>query len=167
MTQITQIFTDNFISLNDSNGLKQNQLSVTNGLNRLSKKSMFFKPLAALLLLAVTCSCSDRNMTANPDGSCTINTVKLGEKIKGYAGPVPVSITIKDTVIQSVAMLGNIETPEYLTDIENRMLPKYKGLSINSIREVDAVSGATFSSRAIMRNVEVAVGYYREHKLKY
>ena len=128
-------------------------------MNIISKSAFAISALS----LTLFCSCTDRNMVRNADGSCTINTVKLGAKIKGYAGPIPVSVTIKDDVIQDVILLDNIETPEYLTDVEDLMMPKYKGLSINSIRSVDAVSGATFSSRAIMRNVDAAVQYYREH----
>lgn len=124
----------------------------------------FSSLITALTLLTITISCTDKNMSKNTDGSYTINTIELGKKIKGYNAQVPISIIIKDTVIQQVALYKNDETPDYLIDVENRLLPKYKNLSINNISNVDAVSGATFTSRAVMRNVDVAVKYYLENK---
>lgn len=124
----------------------------------------FSSLITALTLLTITISCTDKNMSKNTDGSYTINTIELGKKIKGYNAQVPISIIIKDTVIQQVALYENDETPDYLIDVENRLLPKYKNLSINNISNVDAVSGATFTSRAVMRNVDVAVKYYLENK---
>jgi len=127
----------------------------------MKKKYSFFMLLASFALMF---SCTDKNMSRNADGSYTVNTIELGKKIKGYAGPIPLNITIKDSVIQGVVLLSNIETPEYMIDVENRMIPKYKGLSISKIADVDAVSGATFSSRAIIRNVDLAVKYYFENR---
>lgn len=124
----------------------------------------FSSLITALTLLTITISCTDKNMSKNTDGSYTINTIELGKKIKGYNAQVPISIIIKDTVIQQVALYENDETPDYLIDVENQLLPKYKNLSINNISNVDAVSGATFTSRAVMRNVDVAVKYYLENK---
>ncbi len=109
-------------------------------------------------------SCSDRNMLHNADGSFTINTIELGKEIKGYAGLVPVNVTIKDSRIQKVEILENIETFDYIVDVEKRMLPKYKNLPLDSISEIDAVSGATYSSRAVKKNVHVAVDYYLEKR---
>lgn len=107
-------------------------------------------------------SCTDKNMTKNNDGTYSVNTLELGNSIKGYAGLVPVNVTIKDTLILGVEILDNIETPEYLVDVEERMLPKYENLPIRLASNVDAVSGATYSSRAVIKNVQVAVDYYLE-----
>ncbi len=124
----------------------------------------FSSLITALALLTITISCADKNMSKNTDGSYTINTIELGKNIKGYNAQVPISITIKNSVIQQVVLYENDETPEYLIDVENRLLPKYKNLSINNISNIDAISGATFTSRAVMRNVDVAVKYYLENK---
>ena len=109
-------------------------------------------------------SCSDKNMTKNPDGSFTVNTVELGKEIGGYNGAVPISTTIKDDVIQDVTFLPNQETPDYLERVERGMLPKFKGLPIDRINTIDGVSGATFTSKALRRNLEAAANYYKENK---
>lgn len=117
----------------------------------------------SLMSIAIT-ACTDKNMTKNDDGSYTVNTTELGNDIKGYAGLVPVAVTIKDSLILSVEILDNIETPEYLLDVEERLLPQYTHRPIETISEVDAVSGATYSSRAVIKNVSRAVEYYKKRR---
>ena len=116
---------------------------------------------AMLILLA---SCSDKHMSKNSDGSFTVNTTELCREITGYNGPVPVLVTIKNDVIQDVEILKNDETPSYFEDVKQSMLPKFRGLAIDKAATVDAVSGATFSSKALRKNVETAVSYYLENK---
>jgi len=117
----------------------------------------------SLMSIAIT-ACTDKNMIKNDDGSYTVNTTELGNDIKGYAGLVPVAVTIKDSLILSVEILDNIETPEYLIDVEERLLPQYTHRTIENISEVDAVSGATYSSRAVIKNVSRAVEYYKKRR---
>lgn len=117
----------------------------------------------SLMSIAIT-ACTDKNMIKNDDGSYTVNTTELGNDIKGYAGLVPVAVTIKDSLILSVEILDNIETPEYLIDVEERLLPQYTHRPIETISEVDAVSGATYSSRAVIKNVSRAVEYYKKRR---
>ena len=109
-------------------------------------------------------SCSDPNMHKNSDGSFTIVTTELCNDIRGYNGRVPAEVTIKDGVIQDVKILENKETPSYLERVEREMLPKFRGINLSEIPSVDAVSGATFTSRALSKNVETAAKYYEERK---
>ena len=109
-------------------------------------------------------SCSDPNMHKNSDGSFTIVTTELCNDIRGYNGRVPAEVTIKDGVIQDVKILENKETPSYLEKVEREMLPKFRGINLSEIPSVDAVSGATFTSRALRKNVETAADYYEERK---
>ena len=46
------------------------------------------------------------------------------------------------------------------------MLPKYEGMTVKkgTVVDVDAVTGATFTSKAIQENVRRAVEYYKKHK---
>ena len=64
--------------------------------------------------------------------------------------------------IQDVKILENKETPGYLEEVEREMLPKFRGIGLDKISGVDAVSGATFTSRALRKNVEAAAKYYQE-----
>jgi len=109
-------------------------------------------------------SCSDPNMHKNSDGSFTIVTTELCNDIRGYNGRVPAEVTIKDGVIQDVKILENKETPSYLERVEREMLPKFRGINLSEISSIDAVSGATFTSRALSKNVETAAKYYEERK---
>ncbi|MBR6278949.1 MAG: FMN-binding protein, partial [Bacteroidales bacterium] len=61
-------------------------------------------------------------------------------------------------------ILENKETPSYLEKVEREMLPKFRGINLSEIPSVDAVSGATFTSRALSKNVEAAAEYYEERK---
>ena len=123
------------------------------------KKSKFFVAVAFLMFAA---SCGDANMTKNSDGSFTVVTTELCKDVRGYNGNVPAEVTIKDGVIQDVKILENKETPGYLEEVEREMLPKFRGIGLGEIPSVDAVSGATFTSRALRKNVEAAAKYYQE-----
>ena len=124
------------------------------------KKKILLIGFAAVLLS----SCSDKNMTKNADNSFTINTIELGKDIRGYAGALPVSVTIKGDEIQSVKILQNQETPSYLERVEIQMLPKFSGINIHQINTIDAVSGATYTSKALTKNVQIAVDYYNSKR---
>ena len=73
-------------------------------------------------------------------------------------GPTPIEIRIKKDTIISITPLANEETPGYFNDAV-AILKKWigltpaKGLQI----EVDAVSGATFSSNALIENVRAGL----------
>jgi electron transport complex protein RnfG len=109
-------------------------------------------------------SCSDPNMHKNSDGSFTIVTTELCKDIRGYNGRVPAEVTIKDGVIQDVKILENKETPSYLEKVEREVLPKFRGINLSEIPSIEAVSGATFTSRALRKNLEAAAEYYEERK---
>ena len=46
------------------------------------------------------------------------------------------------------------------------MLPKYENKAIKkgAVEDVDAVTGATFTSNAMKENIRRAVEYYQKHK---
>lgn len=84
----------------------------------------------------------------------TINTSGLGA-VAGYAGPVPLQIYVSNGVVDSVVALPNVETPDFFRRAEE-ILHKWDGLTIEEAAQlhVDAVSGATYSSNAIIDNVQ-------------
>lgn len=101
-------------------------------------------------------------MTQNPDGSIVINTTDIGKNIIGYSGPTPLEITIKDNKIEKIKTLPNQETPEFFGAIRNSdMLESFEGMTLQeaTFPHVDGVSGATYSSRAIINNVKAAAAY--------
>lgn len=101
-------------------------------------------------------------LTLTPDGILTINTTEIGKNIIGYGGPTPVEITIEDGRILKVKPLSNRETPEFYGAVLNSdMLDKLKGMTLQEAADakMDAVSGATYSSNAIIENVKEGINY--------
>ena len=94
------------------------------------------------------------------DGSMVINTTSLGADIQGYAGKVPLEITVKDGKVMNVKALDNAETPDFF-ELASALLSKWNGKTIDEAlaTKVDAVSGATFSSKAIIENVQRGLQY--------
>ena len=94
------------------------------------------------------------------DGTKVINTTMLGKDITGYGGAVPLEIYIKDNKIVKVKALKNAETPEFFAETKP-LLAKWNGKTIDeALRlKVDAVSGATFSSRGIIGNMRRGLAY--------
>ena len=95
-----------------------------------------------------------------PDGTIVISTKTLAGDIIGYSGIVPLEISVKEGIIVGVEALTNAETPEFFENA-SQLLPLWNGLSIaeGQALEVDAVSGATFSSKAIIGNVQRGLEY--------
>lgn len=77
-----------------------------------------------------------------PDGSIVVNTSFLAADIVGYAGKVPLKITIKDDVVKDVRALPNDETEAFFVEAAT-LLPLWKGKTVEEAAalKVDAVSG--------------------------
>ena len=58
------------------------------------------------------------------------------------------------------------EGPKYVAKVKKGMLPKYEGMYVKkgTVQDVDAVTGATFTSNAIKENVKRGVAYYKKNK---
>lgn len=96
------------------------------------------------------------------DGQVVINTSSLAKDAIGYAGPTPVEIYIKDGKIEKIEPLENTETPRFFSRVlEAGILQKWNGLTPQQATslEVDAVSGATYSSTALITNVKAGLAY--------
>lgn len=81
--------------------------------------------------------------------------------IKGFNGETPVMIALnkKKTVI-GVYPLPNTETPKFAQRVKDAGLyNSWNGLSIKKAKkkQVDTVSGATFTSRAVVQSVQAAL----------
>lgn len=126
------------------------------------KKTM----LTMLLMAAVAMAYADDVMRKEKDGTYVINTTTLAKDVEGYNGTTPVEVYIKKNKIVKVVPLKSQEGPKYVAKVKKDMLPKYEGMNVKkgSVATVDAVTGATFTSDAIMENVKRAVAYYKAHK---
>ncbi len=137
----------------------------------MSKKTII-KIAAAAFIVIVACiwaavtlkgdSYSDGVMTVKGK-TYEINTSSICDA-KGFRGSTPLVVTIKNDVIQKVVALPNSETPQYFDQVGKRMTKDFSGKHISDIESVDGISGATFSSKAVMKNVQAACEYYEGHK---
>ena len=92
------------------------------------------------------------------NGTILINTTTLCEKVEGFMGPTPIEIRIRKDTIINITPLPNEESPGYFHDA-TAVLKKWIGLTpAEGLKlEVDAVSGATFSSKALIENVRAGL----------
>lgn len=135
------------------------------------KKRIFI--LAALLsigligsMTATTKSSHSEIMTKEADGSYIINTTTLGKDVKGFRSNTPLSIHIKKGKIVDIKPLANQETPKFFNKVKQGLLNKWNGMKVSKAAsvQVDGVTGATFSSKAVKENVKRGIAYYLKHK---
>jgi len=104
--------------------------------------------------------------TVKPDGTVVINTTTIGKNILGFNDITPVEIYIKGGKVSSIKALPNSESPEYFDLVlSSKLLSKWNGLTPSAAadKKVDAVSGASYSSKAIIGNVKAGLKYAKEH----
>lgn len=81
--------------------------------------------------------------------------------IKGYNGETPVLIALSPKqVILGVWLLENQETPKFAQKVENAGFYKnWNGLTVKQAlkKEVDVVSGATYTSNGVIKSVQAAL----------
>lgn len=119
-----------------------------------------------LLVAAVVMASAQEVMKKEKDGTYVINTTTLAQDVEGYAGPTPVEVYIKKDKVVKAVMLKTMDGPKYQARVKKEMLPQYEGVSVKkgTVPDVDAVTGATFTSNAVQENVRRAVEYYKKHK---
>lgn len=96
------------------------------------------------------------------DGGFIVNTTEIGKDIIGYGGTTPVEITVVDGRIQSITALPNKETPEFYGAVRNSyILESLDGKTLEEAlnAKIDGVSGATYSSDAIIGNIKAGIAY--------
>jgi len=100
------------------------------------------------------------------NGSYIINTTNLCKSIEGYNGPTPLKIYIKKNKVEKIEFLKTQETPKYYSKVKKVLMEKWNGLKVKDAKkkEVDAVTGATYSSEAVIKNVQLGLEYYLENK---
>lgn len=127
------------------------------------KKTIY--TLASLAMLIVLTSAITGDEIITKEGNTTIvNTTLLTKDIIGYQGNTPVKIFIENKKVIKVTPMRNQETPKYFQQAKD-LLKKYEGKSVNKVAKmkVDGVTGATMSSEALIKNVQVGVEYYNKN----
>ena len=106
-------------------------------------------------------------LSVQPDGSFIVNTKPLAKDVQGYGGPVPLRIHVsKDGVVVVIEAEPNAETPDFFNQAKS-LLTRWQGKTVDvamaETDKVDAVSGATFSSNAIIANMQRGLAYANRH----
>ncbi|MBQ8990000.1 MAG: FMN-binding protein [Prevotella sp.] len=127
------------------------------------KKSLVLVALAAVLMSAG--KAGDEVITKE-DGMYVVNTTTIAKDVEGYNGAVPIKIYIKKNKIQKIEVLKNQEGPKYLNMVKKTLLNAWDGLTLKEAKakQVDAVTGATFTSKALIENVNRGIDYYQKNK---
>jgi len=124
----------------------------------------------ALFLAAasmVSAAGKDDKVMKKENGVYIVNTSTLSDK-QGYIDKTPLEIHIKSNKIVKVVALKNQETPKYFAMIKGKLLPIWVGMKVSKAlsTDVDAVTGATYSSEAVKDNVKKGLQYYQKNKRK-
>lgn len=85
-----------------------------------------------------------------------VNTASLASDVEGFNGTTPVEISVVKGKITRIKLLPNQETPSFLQlVIDSGLLKALDGKTVEEASKVklDAVSGATYSSTAIIENI--------------
>ena len=130
------------------------------------KKLLLMAGIGALLVSVsvVTPSCGS-SAAKGPD-TLKVNTTEIGSSIIGYNGATPVEISICKGTITKIKALPNQESPRYLQEVlSSGLLDKLVGKTVKEAKEtkLDAVSGATYTSSALIENIQLGLEQVKEN----
>ncbi len=114
----------------------------------------------AMIILLGACVCLNVAAANKKPKTVVINTEKLGKEVLGFAGPTPVEITVTDGKVEKIEALPNVETPNFFQRVqESSIFTALIGKTVKEASEVklDAVSGATYSSKAVIENIRLGL----------
>jgi uncharacterized protein with FMN-binding domain len=106
--------------------------------------------LIAISLTFITVACSGGGKYA--DGAYT-------SEAKGNGGNIKLEVKIASGKISTVNILDNHETPEMISSVKDGLIPQI--IKKQGTEGIDAVSGATNSSKAVLKAVAQVL---EEHK---
>lgn len=124
--------------------------------------------ILALFSLVVVLSSAkgDDGVMTKENGMYVVNTTTLGKNVVGYVAATPLKIYIQKDKIVKVEALKNQETPKHNAKVKRMLLTKWDGMKVKDVakQNVDGVTGATITSDAMKKNVQLGVDYYLKHK---
>lgn len=93
-----------------------------------------------------------------------LNSSPKADSIVGYVNSTPLLVGLDShNTIVGIRLLPNRESKDFIAKIvDNGLLERWNGTPVNTFSSlnVDGVSGATYSSQAIIKNVQIAVNAY-------
>lgn len=125
------------------------------------KKTLIFAAIMLLIAGTVTLDARNKKSTKKAAANTTqvIYTGDIANKVIGYNGPTPLNITIKNGVIENIEALENQETPSYFNRATKKIFPQYIGKTVAQAKklEPDIATGATYSSKALIQNIQMGL----------
>ncbi len=112
---------------------------------------------------------ADNVMTKQADGTYVVNTTTICNA-RGYRKGTPVEVYIYKGKVVKVVALKNEETVPYFARVKQYLLPLYNSIKLSKAKKltertkVDGCTGATFSTKAVQKNIRAALDYYEKHK---
>ena len=98
-------------------------------------------------------------------GNETLYTEEFCKDIVGFNDIIPLEINMVDGKIANINILDNNETPRFLQKVTDaQLVENFYGLTPKEAvnLDIDAVSGATYSSNAIIKSVKRRMEIYNE-----
>ena len=134
-------------------------------MKKIGMKALSCCSIVAAALMLQSWMAGDQTMTKE-NGVTVINTTTLGKDVQGYLGTTPLMIYIEKNKVVKIEALKNQETPKYFLKVKKALLEKWNGMKVKDAQKlkVDAVTGATYSSNAVIDNVKLGLDYYQNHK---
>ena len=137
--------------------------------NRNRMKRTVNTAAAMLICLAsavcLTAATQHKGAISKKNGTTVVNTTSIAAKVRGYGGTTPLKIHISKNKITRIETLPNNESPGIFSKAK-RLLSAYIGKDPETAAKmkVDAVSGATYSSEALIGNMRKGLEYYNSRK---
>ena len=130
------------------------------------KKNIICTLSISLCAFCLTSFMAGDDTMTKENGVYVVNTTTLGKSIEGYGGPTPLKIYINKNKVEKIEYLKSQETPKYYAKVKKAFADKWVGLKVKdaSKQKVDAVTGATFTSDAVIKNVQLGLDYYQKNK---
>lgn len=141
---------------------------MTNKLFSINKGVQRWAAMCVLAMAALTVS-ADNVMTKQSNGTYVVRTNTIC-KARGYRKGTPVEVHIKNGNVVKVLAQKNEETVPYFARVKQFLLPLYNNLKVSKAKkltkktQVDGCTGATYSTKAVQKNISAALEYYEKHK---
>ena len=118
------------------------------------------------LVIVLSSAKGDDGVMTKENGMYVVNTTTLGKNVVGYVAATPLKIYIQKDKIVKIEALKNQETPKHNAKVKRMLLTKWDGMKVKDVakQKVDGVTGATITSDAMKKNVQLGVEYYLKNK---
>ena len=130
------------------------------------KKRYMMLGLTMMMALTMQSFIANDDTMTKENGVFVINTTNLAKDVEGYNGSTPLKIYIKKDKVERIEFLKSMETPKYYAKVKKALMDKWNGLKVKDakMQQVDIVTGATYSSEAVIKNVQAGLDYYQKNK---